>query len=295
MIDLIVDGGMLRFRAAKGTQNLSSNGMQTGVIFGLVRCLKDLVVRLHPQRVIIAWDAGLCKHRVERLPGWRSRPRLSDEEVMPGVTRRSMWHQVDVAQDLLTCLGVRNLRVTGMECDDLVAMACSRATEHAIIHTRDRDYYQLLNDYISMYWDEYKTVQDFRKEFGFPPKLYPLYQALVGKPGNGVPGVKGIGKKTASRTMAGCESFDDWQKGHLSLFTDKQLEKIINAMDSVIVGYHCSVIPCQACADLAAKHVDEVCFGPKFSNLSMAQMMIEEFEMHSLLRDDTMETLGVLS
>lgn len=286
---------MLLRRAAKGTESLSSHDMQTGIIFGLVRCIKQMMLTLHPQSVIVCWDGGLCRHRQTRLPGWRKRPRLPDEEIMPGVTRRSMWDQAALARDLLVCLGVRSIFHFGFECDDLVAMCVKRATGHTIIHTRDHDYYQLLTDHVTMFWEEIYSANQFRQDYGFEPFMYPLYQALVGKPGNGIMGVKGIGKVTAKRMMHGCRSFSDWETGSLSLLTEKQVTAILDHMDKVRIYYHVSIIPCKHCEELIQTQVDQACLGPHWSDFDKAQRMIDDLEMRSLLTDETFSLYGELS
>ncbi len=199
----LIDGNSLAYRAffALPESIGTSDGRPTNAIYGLASMLVKIIDEHHPQGVVVAWDAGMSGREVtydlykaERKP----RPDLLREQ----------WPHL---MPLVDAFGYTNVKVDGFEADDVIASLVRQAREQGIevmVVTGDRDAYQLVAEGVrvmstSRGITETKIydVDAVVERYGVPPELITDLMGLRGDTSDNIPGVPGIGEKTATQLL----------------------------------------------------------------------------------------------
>jgi DNA polymerase-1 len=196
----LIDGNSLAYRAffALPETIATSRGMPTNAIFGFASMLVKILTEYGPKATLVAWDAGMSgrgdiseDYKAQR----RARPDLLQEQ----------WPHL---QPLVEAFGYQNIKVPGYEADDVIATLATRALAEGIdvmVVTGDRDMFQLIEPGIQVMatsrgitetkiYDRDAVVE----RYGIPPELIPDFYGLKGDTSDNIPGVPGIGDKTAS-------------------------------------------------------------------------------------------------
>jgi len=198
---LLIDGTALLYRAFYAIRELTTRaGRPTNAVFGFVRMLGQLRRTWRPSHWLVAFDGGLPAERVALLESYKAqRPE------MPAGLRA----QVTVAEDYLERAAVPWLRREGQEADDVLAAAARWAAPRAdrvLIATNDKDFYQLVDEKISIVSPAGKPdrldAEGVRAKTGVLPERIVEWLALVGDSSDNIPGVPGIGAKTAARLLS---------------------------------------------------------------------------------------------
>src|SRR3954468_23849517 len=175
--------------------------MPTNAIFGFASMLVKILTEYGPKTTLVAWDAGMSGREevsADYKAGRKKRPDLLSEQ----------WPQME---PLVEAFGYRNVRVPGYEADDVIASLARRAREQGIdvmVVTGDRDSFQLIEDGVRVMatsrgitetkiYDHDAVVE----RYGIPPDLIPDFYGLKGDTSDNIPGVPGIGDKTASELL----------------------------------------------------------------------------------------------
>ena len=173
----------------------TSSGQEVGALYGFVRWLIKLLNEKHPSYVAVCFDsAGGCARRKQLLPTYKANRKKPDDALVS---------QLDLARDMVRDLGLTVVAKEGIEADDLMAFLALQAQKqqvHSVLVTSDKDVYQFLSDYISV-WpsggkDGIKGPQAAKEKFGVEHTFLPDYFAIVGDASDNVPGVAGVGPKT---------------------------------------------------------------------------------------------------
>jgi 5'-3' exonuclease len=209
-----IDGRNCVHRAWHANKDLTrSDGVQVGAIYGYYRILRSVVAGNLDRIIIVCWEGGVGRRR-EIHPGYKYNRHFKKETDPEKIREREAFQQqLPVCHAITDHLGICNLRIDGLEADDLVASLC-RANDDVLVVSTDRDFYQLLHfpgiriDRGSLE-DEYVTRETFRitettrlngekcKEVVCSdPLRYRLFHCLNGDDGDEVPGIPGVGKKT---------------------------------------------------------------------------------------------------
>ncbi len=201
----LIDGNSLAYRAffALPESIATSTGMPTNAIFGFASMLVKILTDYGPKATVVVWDAG-SSGRKALYSGYKAqrttRPDLLKEQ----------WPHLE---PLVEAFGYRNLAVEGYEADDVIASIVerARAAEPAIpvmVVTGDRDAYQLVDDGVRIMTTS-RGITDTRvydrdgvlDRYGIPPELVPDFIGLKGDTSDNIPGVPGIGDKTAAELL----------------------------------------------------------------------------------------------
>ncbi|MBV9839441.1 MAG: DNA polymerase I [Solirubrobacterales bacterium] len=201
----LIDGNSLTYRAffALPESISTSTGIPTNAIFGFASMLVKILTDYGPQATVVVWDAG-SSGRKEMYPEYKAqrttRPDLLKEQ----------WPHLE---PLVDAFGYRNLAVDGYEADDVIASIVERAkTEQppvpVMVVTGDRDAYQLVGDGVRIMTTS-RGITDTRvydregviDRYGIPPELIPDFIGLKGDTSDNIPGVPGIGDKTAAELL----------------------------------------------------------------------------------------------
>lgn len=202
---LIIDGKYLVYRTqySKQMSHLSHNGTKTGLYYGFFNTLKSLVNKFYPMNVVIAWD-GVGSVRRDEFSGYKVRNKdyLNDQQ-------RSQIEMIDNEYPYLVAvcssMGLAGYVMDGYEADDLIALFTKKFTEvNKIIISKDEDLFQLIDKTTSMYDPDRKIKKDlrwFRKTYDIEPEQWKLVKAYGGCKSDTVPGIKGVGEKTAIKII----------------------------------------------------------------------------------------------
>lgn len=195
----LLDGTLLFFRALHGTPDVFSD-VRGRAVNGVRGYLGYLLKLLETDRVgycVAAFDQSLNScWRNDVYPAYKANRPAADANVL---------HQLDCCRQLTEALGIPVLADPNYEADDFIATLARKSRREVVVVSRDKDLRQLLDGSVSLLDPGSGAVTgpaEFRAEFGFAPVLFPDYQALTGDAVDNVPGVRGIGPKTAQRLVA---------------------------------------------------------------------------------------------
>jgi len=226
---LLLDGMSLAFRAyfALSTEIVTSSGLTTNALHGFASMLASMIKTHEPRAVVVAFD----------LPGGTFRDEMTEDyKGGRAETPEDLPHQFDLIREFCGALAIPVLGVPGFEADDVLATLATWGREHAIptvVVTGDRDSFQLVEDpYIRVLYNR-RGVTDYSlydeagiiERCGVEPQRYQLLAALRGDPSDNLPGVPGVGEKTAAKLLSTYADFDALF-AHLDDLTPKLRENL---------------------------------------------------------------------
>jgi DNA polymerase-1 len=200
----LIDGNSLAYRAyyALPDSIATSRGEPTNAIFGFASMLVKILTEYGPKATIVVWDAGMSGREVQY------EPYKADRKPRPDLLREQWPH----FEPLVEAFGYANVRVEGFEADDVIASLAEQAKQKGIdvtVVTGDRDAYQLADDGRVRIMTTSRGITDTRvydrdgvvERYGIPPELVPDFIGLKGDTSDNIPGVPGIGDKTAAQLL----------------------------------------------------------------------------------------------
>ncbi|HEX9047813.1 MAG TPA: 5'-3' exonuclease H3TH domain-containing protein [Verrucomicrobiae bacterium] len=195
---LIVDGHAYAYRAFHAIRNLRGpEGRPTNAIYGFIKMLEKLRVALEPAGLMVVWDGGLSAERMAALPEYKIHRPEMPEDLRP---------QLNEIGEYLTAVGVASFCGPGIEADDYIACLARQAAGQGwqvVIASSDKDFMQLVcgniglwnpNDKAGMVW----TREQVLARSGVEPGQVADWLALMGDAVDNIPGVPGVGPKTAA-------------------------------------------------------------------------------------------------
>jgi DNA polymerase-1 len=209
---LLIDGHSMAYRAffALPVENFATrSGQPTNAVYGFTSMLINLLRDEEPTHVAVAFDAGRQSFRTELLPAYKG-TRESSPEPFKG--------QVPLIMDILAALHVPTLQREGFEADDIFATLATQAAAagmEVLVCSGDRDAFQLVSDDVTVLYP-IRGVSELTRmdraavlnKYGVPPEQYPDIAALVGETSDNLPGVPGVGPKTAAKWITTYGSLD---------------------------------------------------------------------------------------
>ncbi|MBQ8293538.1 MAG: DNA polymerase I [Bacilli bacterium] len=200
---VVIDGNSLMFRAYYATAytgNLmqASNGLYTNALYGFVNMMNKIIDTMQPTHMLVAFDAGKQTFRHQQYSDYKGTRKKMPEEL--GI-------QIPLIKEYLQTLGIKQLELFEYEADDIVGSMARLASKlgHPVeVISGDKDLLQLVDDNITVHLtkkgitelDDY-TVTNFEEKLGFKPNQHVDYKAMIGDSSDNLPGVKGVGPKTA--------------------------------------------------------------------------------------------------
>ncbi|MFP4629306.1 MAG: DNA polymerase I [Desulfohalobiaceae bacterium] len=229
----LVDGSSFLYRAFYAYPDLSrSDGFPTNALYITLRVLLKVLRQEEPQYFCFVLDG--------REPGFRQ-DILEEYKAQRLKMPEALEEQIPPLLQVLSLLGIYCLQSRDAEADDHIASLCSRFKEQrpVVILGSDKDLQQCLDEQVLL-WDPGQrsekliTLADFQAKQGISPAKWPDYQALVGDKSDNIPGVPGIGPKTALQLLQRFPSLEDL-RDKLHLLPPKQQEKLAPHMDSAFL------------------------------------------------------------
>ncbi|GAB41361.1 DNA polymerase I [Gordonia sputi NBRC 100414] len=246
---MLLDGHSLAYRAffALPAENFkTATGQTTNAVYGFTSMLINLLRDEEPTHVAAAFDVSRKTFRSEMFPEYKAQRSKSPDEFNG---------QVDLTKEVLDALGIPVMAIEGYEADDIIATLATQAEAEGykvLVVTGDRDSLQLVDDSVTVLYPRKGvseltrfTPEEVEKKYGLTPTQYPDYAALRGDPSDNLPGIPGVGEKTASKwireygSLASLIDHVDEVKGkvgdalrtHLaSVQTNRQLTELVRDM-----------------------------------------------------------------
>jgi len=210
---LIIDGHSVAFRAFYALPSdtfRTSTGQCTNAVYGFVSMLVRLLETERPTHVAVAFDVSRHSFRTEEYPEYKGTRAETPPEFIG---------QVEIIQDVLTAMGIRSLTKDGYEADDILATLSTEASGEGwrvLVASGDRDSFQLVNDRVTVLYPgqgpgdlRQMTPEAIEARYGLPPQRYPELAALVGETSDNLPGVPGVGPKTAAQWITKFDGLDN--------------------------------------------------------------------------------------
>jgi DNA polymerase I len=207
----LVDGNNLAYRAffALPEELATSEGFPTGALLGFTNMLFKLLVDYRPRGVAVAWDTRPV-HRVEVSETYKI-----DRRPMPDLLRQQFAH----FRPIVEAFGYRNLEFEGWEADDVIATLATHADEAGVktcVVSTDRDAFQLVSENVCLMMTprgvsdvQVYTPERVELRYGIKPEQIPDFIGLKGDTSDNIPGIPGIGDKTAGQLIAQYGSVED--------------------------------------------------------------------------------------
>jgi len=190
---VIIDGHSVAYRVYYKTPKLTnSRGVPTSVVHTFLNILLSLKEDLSPDEMIVTFDSKGKTERHGLDEEYKANRQPAPEDLIP---------QIEILKDIIPQLGVSVFAKEGVEADDIIFTLSEDCEDDVYIVTKDKDIYQLVNDSVKIYDyqnDKVIGIKEVIDKFGVTPKQIPDFLALVGDTSDNIPGVKGIGPKTAA-------------------------------------------------------------------------------------------------
>ena len=279
---ILVDGNNLLFRsfyatAYQGVIMKNSKGFPTNALYGFINMMNKIIKEENPAYIMVAFDKGKT-FRHDKYDEYKA-----GRQAMPDELKE----QFPKAKEVLDAMGIKHFEIENYEADDIIGTLAKRVDEEdefiATIVSSDKDLLQLISDevdvkllkqsgHILMTRDEFKNTYQVE-----PIRMIDL-KALMGDSSDHIPGVKGIGEKTAISLLVKYGSLDGLYE-NIESVTGKTKEKLLADKDNAYMSYDLATI----FRDVPLEFSLEDC---KYGGINKEEFvkMLEEFEFHSMLR-----------
>ena len=279
---ILVDGNNLLFRsfyatAYQGVIMKNSKGFPTNALYGFINMMNKIIKEENPSYIMVAFDKGKTFRHDQYKDYKAGRMAVPDELKM----------QFPKAKEVLNSMGIKHFEIDNYEADDIIGTLSKIVDEEdqfiATIISSDKDLLQLISDevtvkllkqsdYIMMNRDE------FFKTYQVEPIRMIDLKALMGDSSDNIPGVKGIGEKTAIQLLSKYGSLDGVYE-HLNEISPKTREKLENDKDNAYKSYNLATIYREVPLDFQLEDCKYMGYNP-----SEFKKQLEELEFYSLLK-----------
>ena len=291
---LLVDGHYYVYRSFFAIRNLSnSRGDSTNAIYGFTKTIRRMVKDLQPDLGAVLWDMGLPERRTRLQPEYKQQRAEMPDEMRP---------QLDYIQRQLTPLfGLQSLGLPGTEADDLIATyALEAATKNieVVIATNDKDLFQLVGDRVKIYstnktdlaapGDSFALLDAacVQAKWGVPPPQIGEVLCLTGDSADNIPGVSGLGPKTAVALLIEHGGLDGLLQNLEAVRNERVREKLKSSLE--IIAQNREMVKLDLDLPLPVP-LDGLRIQPDLAGLAAA---MEHCEFKSLLQDIKNEMPG---
>lgn len=277
---LIIDGNSILNRAFYGIRVLTnSRGVATNAVTGFMNTLLMLEKDVDPDMIAVAFDLKAPTFRHKMYDGYKANRKGMPEDLA---------QQLPYMKKIITAMGITIIEKEGFEADDIigtVSAACADKKIPCTVSTGDRDSFQLVNDYVTVRLaktkgDIYYTPDVIMEEYGVTPKQMIEVKALMGDSSDNIPGVPGIGEKTALSLIKEFASVDGvYENIGSTLITKGVRTKLENGKESCYMSRQLAEICLTAPIDTDLSH-----YVPKERDDAELARLLSELEMYKMLQ-----------
>lgn len=235
---ILIDGNSILFRMFYGVRTMtSSKGVPTNGIFGFVKLLQQIQNEMQPDYLAAAFDMAQPTFRHQRYDAYKAGRDKMPEELIT---------QLDLIKEILTQMQVPVVMLAGYEADDIIGTLAKKFAGKGVaakIITGDRDSFQLVEDQVHILYTTTRSGNQFvevdpvyiHEKYGIEPIELIQVKALMGDPSDNIPGIKGIGEKTALKFVKQYHTVDGLYE-HIDELKGKQKEKVAAGKDAAYLS-----------------------------------------------------------
>ena len=284
---LIIDGHSMAFRAfyALPPDNfVTATGQHTNAVYGFVSMLTRLLETERPTHVAVAFDVSRHSFRSEEYPEYKGTREATPEEFKG---------QVELIREVLDAMGIVSLSREGFEADDILATLAHRASQQGatvLVVSGDRDSFQTVTDSVTVLYPgtgpgdlRRMTPEAIEAKYGVPPHRYPEIAAIVGETSDNLPGVPGVGPKTAAQWINKYDGLDnllaraDEIGGKRGAALREHMDDVVRnrRLNRLLTDMDLEVTP----ADLARRATDVAAIDRLFDSLEFGRLRVKVREV----------------
>ena len=284
---LIIDGHSMAFRAfyALPPDNfVTATGQHTNAVYGFVSMLTRLLETERPTHVAVAFDVSRHSFRSEEYPEYKGTREATPEEFKG---------QVELIREVLDAMGIVSLSREGFEADDILATLAHRASQQGatvLVVSGDRDSFQTVTDSVTVLYPgtgpgdlRRMTPEAVEAKYGVPPHRYPEIAAIVGETSDNLPGVPGVGPKTAAQWINKYDGLDnllaraDEIGGKRGAALREHMDDVVRnrRLNRLLTDMDLEVAP----ADLARRATDVAAIDRLFDSLEFGRLRVKVREV----------------
>ena len=284
---LIIDGHSMAFRAfyALPPDNfVTATGQHTNAVYGFVSMLTRLLETERPTHVAVAFDVSRHSFRSEEYPEYKGTREATPEEFKG---------QVELIREVLDAMGIVSLSREGFEADDILATLAHRASQQGatvLVVSGDRDSFQTVTDSVTVLYPgtgpgdlRRMTPEAIEAKYGVPPHRYPEIAAIVGETSDNLPGVPGVGPKTAAQWLNKYDGLDnllaraDEIGGKRGAALREHMDDVVRnrRLNRLLTDMDLEVTP----ADLARRATDVAAIDRLFDSLEFGRLRVKVREV----------------
>ncbi|BAK53008.1 DNA polymerase [Bacillus phage SP-10] len=254
---LLIDANNIAYRADKTQHLTTKQGESVGAIYGVIQMLNSYVKpsdstyknhimdALKPYvsdiekgftSVVTCWDVGKSAFRLKLYPDYKGQREIRRAEKTEEEKEefRRLIEQMNILRDSLPIFGVKSLSLPGWEADDLIYTTTQLSTEPCVVVSTDADMLQLVSENVFV-WQPFKsvlyTLDNFEELTGVKKDVYLQMRTLVGDSSDNIPGIHGIGPKTAAKLLNEYGSLEGIIKNHAELMKKKTTARIFENIE----------------------------------------------------------------
>ena len=279
---ILVDGNNLLFRsfyatAYQGIIMRNSKGFPTNALYGFINMMNKIIKEEEPSYILVAFDKGKTFRHDKYLEYKAGRMEMPDELRL----------QFPKAKEVLDAFGIKHFEIDNYEADDIIGTLAKKVDEEdefiATIVSSDKDLLQLISDEVTVKLLKQSgyimmTREEFKNTYQVEPIRMIDLKALMGDSSDHIPGVKGIGEKTAISLLAKYGSLDELYN-NIDSVSGKTKEKLLADKDNAYMSYDLATIYRDVPIDFTLEDCKY-----KFINNDKLRTILEELEFHSLLK-----------
>ena len=281
---MLIDGSSLIFRAFFALPNLTNaDGVMTNGVYGFLTMYFRAVEEYKPDYILVAFDKKTKTFRHKEFEDYKANRDKAPSELN---------YQFGILKDILDSLNVKYLDIDGFEADDIVGTYSKIARDEGletVIITGDKDYFQLVNDDVIVYLTrkgisqmEEITEEKIKEDYGLSPKQLIDVKGLMGDKSDNIPGVDGIGEKTALKYIKKYGSMEDLYENLDDISGKKTKENLENSRQIAFLSKKIGTIVTNApvdyeISDLRVENPDMESLKEKFSKYNFNKFL-EKFE-----------------
>jgi len=273
----LIDGNSYIYRAFYAIKRLStSDGFPTNAIYGFTNMILKILRERTPDYFAIVFDSPEPTERHRIYEDYKAQRPPLPEDLRP---------QIPVIKDLIGAFSIKTVEVSGYEADDLLGTIAKRAEGEGLevfIVSGDKDLCQILTPHIRLYDTMKDKVTDEKavmERYGVRPERFPEVMALMGDPADNIPGVPGIGEKTAVRLIKEFGSLDNLLRDYSRIKSPKLRRAISENLDNIRLSLRLATIRTDLPFDIS---IDDLKPGtPRWDRILD---YFRRYEFHSLIR-----------
>ena len=300
-IHILMDGNNTAYRANCVTELYTKSGIRTSAIVGVLNITHSVIEQLSKEyglpvkEVIYGWDRGHAQRRKDVFPEYKGNRKSSEKTDEEKQWMEEFIEQANILYDKLPLFGIKCIRKTGWEGDDLIyglvqSLRKTYPEDTVVIVSTDEDFHQLIGENVDLYSPIKQvlyTLENYEELMGIPQELFLTYKILKGDSSDGISGIAGIGDKTAKSLVNQYGDLEHLlsQESRSELMKSKRTQKIFTAEGLQILSRNNQLINLKDYVDLSevSEDIEEVIAEEPFVDTKAAKDFLMKYQITSIL------------